>query len=389
MAQGKVRWSLREVVKQASIEKIQRSESDRVKTRPKSLKRWSSSSGVIYRITKAIHSFRKSDDQILQVVRLECSFPNRSSFLVVVCNDAVKEYCLIGVDCIDFKDLSDKLVASNDALNNIGMEKEPTETIGLVIKLLPDTVPRFDGDGGFKIKYCGRSYLFKPVSLQALWKIIQTLHMISERLTPSSSRSPPIRPSSLDVIQEDMIREIQKFNWVKEYEDKINSPQYCINVWERFEDILSKRPNSPVGGRKSLSSKLYDGQDFETAIKTKLRRIMRHVDLDRITSRVIRKQLETEMGEKLDKYRTFIDEEILLALGQMDQSSKILEYLYLGSEWNASNFDELKENKITHVLNVTREIDNFYPGSFKYKNIRVWDLGNIQKYYTSEAPVSV
>ena len=62
----------------------------------------------------------------------------------------------------------------------------------------------------------------------------------------------------------------------------------------------------------------------------------------------------------------------------MDPSSKILEYLYLGSEWNASNFVELKERKITHILNVTREIDNFYPESLKYLNIRVWDLGSIQ-----------
>ena len=105
---------------------------------------------------------------------------------------------------------------------------------------------------------------------------------------------------------------------------------------------------------------------------------MRHVDLDRITSKAIRKQLETEMGENLNNFRAFIDEEILLVLGQMDPSSKILEYLYLGSEWNASNFVELKEHKITHILNVTREIDNFYPESFKYLNIRVWDLGSIQ-----------
>ena len=79
---------------------------------------------------------------------------------------------------------------------------------------------------------------------------------------------------------------------------------------------------------------------------------------------------------KSKSYRCVIDEEILLVLGQLDQSSKILDYLYLGSEWNAQNLEELTENKITHILNVTREIDNFFPGTFKYKNIRVWDLGN-------------
>ena len=60
-------------------------------------------------------------------------------------------------------------------------------------------------------------------------------------------------------------------------------------------------------------------------------------------------------------------------IGQMDPASMILDYLYLGSEWNASNLEELRANGITHILNVTREIDNFYPAVFVYKNIREYD----------------
>lgn len=58
---------------------------------------------------------------------------------------------------------------------------------------------------------------------------------------------------------------------------------------------------------------------------------------------------------------------------QMDPASKIEDYLYLGSEWNASNLEELGHNGISHILNVTREIDNFFPGNFRYLNIRVYD----------------
>ena len=100
---------------------------------------------------------------------------------------------------------------------------------------------------------------------------------------------------------------------------------------------------------------------------------MKTVDLDNVTSKAIRKLCEAEMGESLEKFKSFIDKEILLILGQMDPASKILEYLYLGSEWNASNLDELKQNRITHILNVTREIDNFFPAVCQYKNIRVYD----------------
>ena len=64
----------------------------------------------------------------------------------------------------------------------------------------------------------------------------------------------------------------------------------------------------------------------------------------------------------------------VLVLGQMDPASKIFDFLYLGSEWNASNLEELTANGVTHILNVTREIDNFFPAVFKYLNIREWDV---------------
>ena len=50
------------------------------------------------------------------------------------------------------------------------------------------------------------------------------------------------------------------------------------------------------------------------------------------------------MGRDLHDYRNFIDVEMLVILGQMDSASLIFDYLYLGSEWNASNLEELQKN---------------------------------------------
>ena len=100
---------------------------------------------------------------------------------------------------------------------------------------------------------------------------------------------------------------------------------------------------------------------------------MKQVDLDNVTSKSIRLQLERDLSKNLEDFKSFIDEEILLILGQMDSASQIFEFLYLGSEWNASNLEEMTQNQITHVLNVTREIDNFYPAVFTYLNIREYD----------------
>jgi protein phosphatase slingshot len=87
----------------------------------------------------------------------------------------------------------------------------------------------------------------------------------------------------------------------------------------------------------------------------------------------VREQVEAAMKMDLRKFKSFIDEQIIKILGQMEKPSQILDYLYLGSEWNASNLEELKELGIGHILNISREIDNFFPGEFKYKNIRVFD----------------
>lgn len=47
----------------------------------------------------------------------------------------------------------------------------------------------------------------------------------------------------------------------------------------------------------------------------------------------------------LSDYKEMIDQEMLVILGQMDKPSQIFPYLYLGTEWNASNYDELAQNK--------------------------------------------
>ena len=53
--------------------------------------------------------------------------------------------------------------------------------------------------------------------------------------------------------------------------------------------------------------------------------------------------MEEALQMKLDEYRSYFDEELIRILGQMDAPSQILDYLYLGSEWNASNLEELQQ----------------------------------------------
>lgn len=80
-------------------------------------------------------------------------------------------------------------------------------------------------------------------------------------------------------------------------------------------------------------------------IRARLREIMLSVDLDQVTSKELRVRLEEEMSCCLKPFKAFIDAEMLVIMGQMDHASRIFEHLYLGSEWNASDLEELKQNR--------------------------------------------
>ncbi|XP_042661136.1 protein phosphatase Slingshot homolog 1 isoform X5 [Tyto alba] len=195
-------------------------------------------------------------------------------------------------------------------------------------------------------------HIFKPVSVQAMWSALQILHKACE-----VARRYNYFPGGMALV------------WATYYESCISSDQSCINEWNAMQDLESTRPDSPA----LFVDKPTERERTERLIKAKLRSIMMSKDLENVTSKEIRNELEKHMNCNLKEFKEFIDNEMLLILGQMDKPSLIFDHLYLGSEWNASNLEELQGSGIDYILNVTREIDNFFPGLFAYHNIRVYD----------------
>lgn len=217
-------------------------------------------------------------------------------------------------------------------------------TLGLVLCIYADAGLTLDGDGGFSLCSGGSQHVFKPVSVHVLWAVIQSLHKACDRA--------------------------QKYNhypgggthrWVESY--RITSDRSCLNEWNYLPDVESRRPASPQDQKA----------DRERLIRSTLKEVMMTLDLDDVTSVDIRRRVEEELKMDLTDQKSFLDQEMLTILGQMDGASRIFDDLFLGSEWNASNLEELERNGIGHILNVTREIDNFFPDQFDYLNIRVYD----------------
>ena len=55
------------------------------------------------------------------------------------------------------------------------------------------------------------------------------------------------------------------------------------------------------------------------------------VDLEEVSSKQLRLKLEEEMKMDLKAYREFLDQQMLVILGQLEKPSKICDYLYLVS----------------------------------------------------------
>lgn len=277
----------------------------------------------------------RSEDRIKLAVRLESAWSDRVRYMVVVYTSGrqdTEENILLGID-----------FTSKDCKSC---------SIGMVLPLWSDTKIHLDGDGGFTVNTAGRTHVFKPVSVQAMWSALQVLHKACE-----VSRRYNYFPGGMAL------------TWMGYYESCIASDQSCINEWNAMKDLETTRPDSPT----MFVDKPSERERTECLIKAKLRSIMTCQDLENVTSKQIRTELEQHMNCNLKEYKEFIDNEMLLILGQMDKATLIFDHVYLGSEWNASNLEELQETGVGYILNVTREIDNFFPGTFSYHNIRVYD----------------
>ncbi|XP_042296193.1 protein phosphatase Slingshot homolog 3 isoform X2 [Sceloporus undulatus] len=277
----------------------------------------------------------RPEDTIRLAVRLESTRAHRIRYLVVVSAAEMErknEMVLLGVDFPE--------------------EGLAGCTLGMVLPLWSDTQVFLDGDGGFSVTSGGQTRIFKPISVQTMWSALQVLHKACS-----------------DAVCNNYFPGGSALSWTEWYQKAVNSEQSCINEWLAMADLESVRPSSPA----VFSDQPTVQEMTERMIRAKLREVMATTDLESITSKEIRAELERRAGCSLKDYKEFIDNEMLLIMAQMDRPSRIFDYLYLGSEWNASNLEELQRNRVSHILNVTREIDNFFPEQFTYMNVRLYD----------------
>ncbi|XP_073673636.1 protein phosphatase Slingshot homolog 2 [Garra rufa] len=311
---------------------------------PRVTQRRNKHTGDLQQHLQTMFTLLRPEDTIRLAVRLESANAQRTRYMVIVSTNGrqdTEESVVLGMDF---------------------SQSDSTCTVGLVLPMWSDTLIHLDGDGGFSVSTVNRVHVFKPVSVQAMWSALQSLHKVCE-----VARCHNYYPGSLFL------------TWVSYYQSCVTSDQHCINEWNAMQDVQSHRADSPV----LFTDVPTERERTERLIKTRLREIMMQKDLENVTSKEIRTELEMQMVCNLREFKEFIDNEMIVILGQMDSPTEIFDHLFLGSEWNASNLEELQNSGVRYILNVTREIDNFFPGLFEYHNIRVYDeeATNLLEYW--------
>uniref|UniRef100_A0A673NMK9 protein-serine/threonine phosphatase n=1 Tax=Sinocyclocheilus rhinocerous TaxID=307959 RepID=A0A673NMK9_9TELE len=278
--------------------------------------------GDLQQHLQTMFTLLRPEDNIRLAVRLESAFPQCTRYMVVVSTNGrqdTEESVVLGMDFSP----SDRFALTT---NNYIF----SESVSLLYFL----------HRGFSVSTDNKIHVFKPVSVQAMWSALQSLHKACE-----VARCHNYFPGSLFL------------TWVSYYQSRVSSDQARINEWNAMQDVQSHRADSPV----LFSEVPTERERTERLIKTRLREIMMQKDLENVTSKDIRTELEMQMVCNLREFKEYIDNEMIVILGQMDRPTEIFEHVYL------------VRVMVQYILNVTREIDNFFPSLFEYHNIRVYD----------------
>lgn len=307
----------------------------------------------------AMASMVRPQDTIILAIRLSSYLSERIRYLVIIETEGkqdTEENAIVGFD-----------IKSSISSNSNDLHC----TIGLVLPIYSHSVIMLDGDGGFRIQSNDSIHIFKPVSIQAMWSACQYLYKAFDTARKFNYYSTGLN-----------------HDWLNYYAyNSCKSDPTLINEWNQMEERSAERDDctSPyfdilkfIFSQKMKSDdSAEDNVQIYTQIREKIKEIMvnNNDEYGSMNSLAIRKILEKELGRNLDPFKKFIEASIFQFYNQfVECASKIFPYLYLGTEWNASHYDQLVSDRVTHILNVSCEVDNFFQDSFKYLNIRVLDV---------------
>ncbi|EPB69126.1 dual specificity phosphatase, catalytic domain protein [Ancylostoma ceylanicum] len=202
----------------------------------------------------------RPQDKMSMAVRLQTQVADHVRYLAVVStHDIDKLTLLIGMDYY-----------------------KANMTIGVVLPLLWCSRVELAGDGGVAVYGSGscskadNALLFRPVSVQAMWFVFQSLH------------------KELDGTLRETRRLREPATATEHYMDSISSPDFLCAQWQQSPLEFDEEDELKADTVRDYLSE--EGKAKEALLRRELRQIMQSVDLDSVTSRDIREALAERVG---------------------------------------------------------------------------------------------
>lgn len=233
-----------------------------------------------------------------------------------------------------------------------------------VIDIVEDTKLRLTGEGQVRLWSSSNHVLLNTTSVRSMWGFVMAFQ-----------RAKDISQSDVAVISKVKEKAEKKGHaWTSFYvDDSTTIPQSTSPVEDFGEDDLSQAFET-----ESDITKVVRKKPRKRSLMGSIKEILSKHDIDDITMSDVYTGLVGMYGEWIvgeEGYsKAEIDSFTMRAVGQVEPPSKIIDRLYLGTEYNASHRKELEKLGVKLILNVTEEVENFFPGNFRYFNISLKDV---------------
>eukprot|EP00924_Labyrinthula_sp_SR-Ha-C_P004528 snap_masked-scaffold_1-processed-gene-3.15-mRNA-1 protein AED:0.38 eAED:0.38 QI:0/-1/0/1/-1/1/1/0/640 len=243
-----------------------------------------------------------------------------------------------------------------------------------LIHVLSDTRIRLNGGGQLKIVANNVAMQIDTVSIRSMWSFVTALQRARHFARNHNFYSVEMGHSWTDFYITEMNKNLSTLTRNFRIENAATSPRSRM---KRKRSVIVESELS----EESDGEENYFGDNENLPSKKELKNAIKHIisqfDPDEITSMDVYQGLQVKYGDHIvgetGYSKSLVDKYTITAVGQLDPPSKIFEGLYLGTEYNASNRREMTSLGIKLVVNVTEEVENFFPNYLEYHSILLQD----------------
>eukprot|EP00127_Corallochytrium_limacisporum_P006756 Clim_evm26s235 gene=Clim_evmTU26s235 len=344
---------------------------------------------IVHRVQDSSLNHGENDSETIEYQRSSKVVREETALMVVEVKDRHRVS-----NAVNEREFNNSTPTNDDDDNHnrgtLTTKEEPLEfTVMRMVPVLSDMRVDIVGHGGFLVRSGNFRLLFRMPSVRAMWQTLQVLNKAKLNSEATNQYSAQTTHGWIKSY-ESLVPDLQSVTVEEEDAQNLAEDDVLDMDTDEATDTSSTTNASEVTSssgtpqqlirKMSLSKIQIQEKNLSESsglsvrdVMTGLRIVMKDMDLDEVSCRMVREALEDHFEMDLVPWRQFIEQKMVVVMGQLLPPSQIFDYLWLGTEWNATHLEELQELDIDFVLNMATELDNFFPEHFTYFKVDIWD----------------